>query len=558
MLFSNNSISKTDISTHKHTREFFLLVVLLLIGILSFIYWSSKKEIWFCDEIYTFESAHGMEQTWPAETTGQWMSHAEMEAFFSADSDKLSLKEITYSLYNDHVPLYFWLYRIIAFYGFKGSATIWTGYTLNLSFYLFFLIIGYYFWKHLTKNPLVAAGIMMFSSIINKIMIAQTTTLRMYMMLVWAELILLIFGLRVLQDSRQGKLRWNTYIPLCIFSVIGFLTHYDYWVFYAITAALFCCWLIILAFKKQRSFFWKTTEFKCVIAWGCNFCCSLLLTIFIFPYCRWNLNQGKGKTALHSIFDFSAKKLENIAWGLQRLSASVFGECVSPYVGIVLIFACISGAAIVLFKKKEHKQTTALLLMTLVAIGYQLVICFTMPDVNEERYLWGGFTVIHMCFIWSIYVLIAILITDIKSGKKQIICCVLLNGILSVFLLFAQIRVIDEGNGIPYLFHPDKDVAALEAHNDIPWIVYGPTVGVYSYYDWLIPQEICFLSLDNNLEDTAAVLELQNNKSFLLYTYETYIPQALAFFEEVLDKDLEESLLTTSTNLTVYRIREVN
>lgn len=557
MLFKNNSTATTNTSIQNRTKEIIILIILLLAGVLTFVYWSSKKEIWFCDEIYTFESAHGMEQNWPAETTGQWMSHGEIEAFFSADSDHLSLKAISDSLYNDHVPLYFWLYRIIAFFGFKGSATIWTGYTLNLIFYLLFLIIGYYFWKRLTKMPLAAAGIMIFSGIINKVMIAQTTTLRMYMMLVWAELILLIFGLRVLQDNRLGKLRWSTWTPLCIFSLIGLLTHYDYWVFYAITAALFCCWLLILAYKKQKGGFLKTTEFKCVLAWIGNFAVSLSLTILIFPYCRWNLNQGKGQTALHSIFDFSAQKLENFAWGFQRLSASVFGECVPSFIGIFLIFACIIGAAVVLFKKKEHAQTAALLLMVLVALGYQLAICFTMPDVNEERYLWGGFTIIHMCFIWSTYVLIIFLIADFKTEKFQKICGGLLCGIFSLFMLTAQLQIIDGGHGVPYLFHPNKDVAALESHDNIPWIVYGPTVGVYSYYDWLLPEQICFLSLENTTEDTTAVLKLQNQESFLMYTYENYMPQALAFFEQVLGKDFEESFLTTSTNLTVYVISEV-
>ena len=556
MFFANNQTSKINLPKGNHIKKWAVCVALVLFGIVFFLHWSAQKEVWFCDEIYTFESAHGMEQSWPASNTAQWMTGEDMEAFFSADSDSLSLEWISNSLYNDHVPLYFWLFRIVAFLGFKGSSTLWTGYTINLFFYLLFLVIGYHFFVHLTKKPLAAGGIILISSIVNKIMIAQTTTIRMYMMLAWAELILVIIGLKILHDKDQGKLKAGTYISLCLFSVIGLLTHYDYWIFYAITAALFCSWLLFLAFKKKKTFFFKTTEFKCVLAWVGNFCTSLLLTILIFPYCRWNLNRGKGQTALHSVFVFSSEKVENIAWGARRLSASIFGDSFSPILGLLLVFLCIAGAAIVLYKKKEHAKASAMILMVLISLGYQFVVCFTMPDVNEERYLWGAFTFIHMCLIWSGYLLIDVLLIRLKDVKIHSICSGLLYICFSVFLLFTQFKTIDGGNGIPYLFHPYKDVAALESHSDLPWVVYGPTLGVYSYYDWLIPEQICFLSPDNTADDAAAVSELQDDKSFILYTHEDYLPLALAFFEQELGKELSGDFLTTSTNLTVYVVSE--
>lgn len=40
--------------------------VLVLLGILTFLYFADLKEVWFCDEIYSYESANGVEQSWPA------------------------------------------------------------------------------------------------------------------------------------------------------------------------------------------------------------------------------------------------------------------------------------------------------------------------------------------------------------------------------------------------------------------------------------------------------------------------------------------------------------
>ncbi len=530
-------------------------ILLVALGVLSFVFWSSQKEVWFCDEIYTFESAHGMEQTWPAETKGEWMSGAQMQAFFSADSEQLSLKWISDSLYGDHVPLYFWLFRMVAFYCFKGSATLWTGYSINLFFYILFLCMVYRFFCKLTERPIWAAGIVLTSSIINRVMVAQTTTLRMYMMLVWAELLVVIIGLKIYKEKEQGVLKFTTYLGLLIFSVIGLLIHYDYWIFYGITASIFCGWLLLISVKKQEKAFLKTIEFKCVLAWVGNFIASLLLTIMIFPYCRWNLNKGKGQTALHSIFVFSSEKVEDIVWGFKRLSAVFFGEKLFWVIGIAIILFGIIGAAILMMRRKEYYKVLALSFMTIIAIGYQVVVCFTMPALNEERYLWGGFTLIYMCFVWSVYLLVEGCILRLKLKKRSLIAggaVVVVTAVLACF----QLNIIDNGKGIPYLFNQEKDVAILEEHSNIPWLVYGPTGGVYSYYDWLIPQQICFLSEENTAADAAAVAELKDDNAFIIYCFEEYLPQAVEFMENELDKELSSELLTKSTQLSVFKICE--
>lgn len=531
--------------------------LLIVCAVFFFLFFCSKKEVWFCDEIYTFQSANGMEQGWPDATKGKWISAEEMEAFFAADSKELSLKWISDSLYNDHVPLYFWLYRVVAFFLFKGSATLWTGYCINLLFYILFLGIAYKFFCDLTSRPMLSAGIVLVSSIINRVMLAQTTILRMYMMLVLAELLLLLIGFKLVKDKEQGRLKATTFLGLFVFSVFGFLTHYDYWIFYAMTAAVFCAWLLLLAFKKQKGKFLKTLEFRFVLAWVGNFVAALLSTILIFPYCRWNLNKGKGQTALHSIFVFSSKKVENILWGFERLSISLFGEKLPGVIGIVIIFGGIFSAIVLLKKRKEYFRVLVMTFVTLIPIGYQLIVCFTMPDLNEERYLWGAFTMIQMCFVWSVYLCTEALVNRFMLKKKQVVAGVAV-ACLTLLLSVLQLLSINGGSGVPYLFHPQKDVGALEAHDNVPWVVYGPIGSAYSYYDWLIPQEICFLSEEHTEEDVSAVAELQDDGSFIVYCLPEYLTQAMAFFEQELNKELESEWLTNSTQLSVYVMKEKN
>lgn len=526
----------------KNLQAFFVGLAVLIIGTIFFIYWGNRKQIWFCDEIYSYESSNGFEQAWPATNQNQWMTGADVEAFFSADIDTLSLNDITVRLYCDHVPLYFWLFRIVSFFVFKGSGTIWIGLSINLFFYLIVLVTGYLGFLRLTDNPLISGAATVLTCVVNRLMLQQATTLRMYMMLLWAEIFLLLAALWILHRAAENKGAPGAFVLLAAVSIIGFLTHYDFWIFYAITATVFCLWLLFSAVRKRGRKFYASREFCYVLAWVGNFIVSLLATIALFPYCQWNLNRGKGQLALNSVFVFSKEKLQHIIWGYQRLSASIFGEIFPTGVGLGLMFACIVGGAIVLIRKKEIKKLTGLFLTVVAAQAYQLVVCFTLPEAEEERYLWGTFTIMLLCMAWCCIVLWRQVIRW-PVGVAIILC-----------LLVGEFAVIDGGRGIAYLYQEEKDVALLKEHSDIPWIVYGPIGGDYSYYDWIIPEEICFLTQDGAPEEAAAVQKLKEYDCFVLYTFEEFYPQALEFFEQELGLEVSAQYLTKSTKLTVYLV----
>lgn len=529
------------------------LAALLILGIASFIYWSAQKEVWFCDEIYSYESANGFEQSWPATNVAQWMTGEDVEDFFSADGDSLSLKRISDVLYGDHVPLFFWLFRMVSLWFFKGSGTIWIGLTINLVFYILYLTVGYLWMSKLTKNPVAAGVILLIGAVLTKTMISQTTMLRMYVMLAFAELLLILVGARILREINGKKMKAMTFIYMFIFSVFGLLTHYDYWVFYAVTATVFCCWLLIKALQKKKRF-WKSIELKYVMAWVGNFIASLGATIAIFPYCRWNLNKGKGQTALHSLVVFSEEKTDLLTWGMERLKSSFLGDGFPMIAGLLIMLGCITGGAIVLYKRKEKEKCAGLIITIIISLVYQFFICFTMPAVAEERYLWGTFTLIHLCILWSVYLVADALCKKIKDAKKSNLCKTIVCSVVAAVVIAGQILIVDGGNNIPYLFHPDKDVKLLEENSNIPWVVYGPTGGVYSYYDWMMAEEICFLSPDETAEDALAVQQLSDRERFVMYAYPEYEELAMNFFERELGKELKCEELTKSTNLTVYVI----
>lgn len=542
----------------KNKKALWIEFILLLAGLVSFFYWGNKKQPWFCDEIYTFESANGFEQAWPASCVDKWMTGADVEAFFAADWDTLSLNEITVRLYSDHVPLYFWLFRIVSFFFFRGSGSIWIGLSMNLVFYLIILKLGYRIFLYLTDAPLISGVVMVLTAVTNRLMLEQITTLRMYAMLLLAQLLLVLAGLWILHDAGGTKMKPRVFVFLFMVSVAGFLTHYDYWVFYAVTAVLICGWLLISAVRSEwaggQNKFWVTRQFRYIIAWLGNFGASLIVTILLFPYCRWNLNRGKGQMALRSILVFSSEKIENILWGYERLAASIFGETFSEIGALLILFGCIAVGGGILYKKKEKQKMLGVIVLVLIAQAYQFCVCFTLPDAQEERYLWGSFTIMMFCMAFGGILILQELLLKIRNIDIRRKAGSLTSVVLAIGILVGELKIIDGGNGIAYLFHPNKDVSLLEEYSEVPWIVYGPTVGVYSYYDWIIPEQICFLSQDNSAEDIVAFRGVVDTEGFILYIYEDYLPYALDFFAKATGKSYTSRYLTKSTNLTVYLI----
>lgn len=533
-------------------RIWFPGILLIVIGILTFLYWAQKKEIWFCDEVYSYESANGFEQPWPATFVDEWMSGQDVERFFSADSDRLSLREISVRLYSDHVPLYFWIFRMVSFWGFHGSGSIWIGLIINLVFYLGVLWLAFWGYRRLTDSSLCAVLMVLGNSVINRLMLEQAMTLRMYMMLLFEETILLLAAIWIMQKKEEGKLSIKGFVLLFIGSLAGLLTHYDFWIFYAVAALVFCGWLFLQAIKSKA--FFKCVEFKVMLAWVINFACALLLTIVVFPYCRWNLNRGKGEMALNSMFVFSKEKIDNILWGYERQSQVVFGDKMPIFLGLLVLFGCVIGGIIVLHVKKEKKKAALLTAVALVCQLYQWIVCFTFPAAREERYLWGTYTIMVWLACYGAYLLLNCFRNKVKNtDNSRVMVSAGISVLMCVFII-VQIIIIDHGRGVAYLFNEQKDLKVLEKSADIPWMVYGRVMDAYSYWDTLIPENICFLTEENTPEDRQAVKNIPQSESFILYTTDNYLGQALDFFEKTLQKELEVEELTRSVNLKVYMI----
>lgn len=543
----------------KKSEIFLAALVLLVLGMASFFYWSAKKQIWFIDEVCSFESANGFEQAWPSSQVGQWMSGRDVEGFFAANRADFSFKSISDRLYNDHVPLYFWLFRVVSLLFFPGSGSLWIGLSINAFFYLVFLGFLYVLFLKLSEKPAVSCAAALLTGAANRLVLEQATLMRMYMMLLTVEILLLLAAFLILRCAERGRLTLPAFAGLFCASLFGFLTHYDFWIFYAAASSFFCLWIFISALlkgKRGKALF-TSKEFSCILAWIGNFALSLFTTILIFPYCRWNLNRGKGQTALHSLFRFSAQKAEHILFGYRRLSASVFGDGLPAWCGLLILFSCIAGGCILLYRGKDFGRLIRLVLCFLTAQAYQLIICFTFPAGAEERYLWAAFTLTLICAVSSFLLIAESAFSRIRAIKKRKIAQAVICSVLTVAVLLVEVSVIDGGRGIAFLSYENKDLNALKEYKDVPWLVYNPMFetslqGMYSYYDWIIPDRVCFLSDRATPEEIDAIRRLEGQERFIVYAYESDYPQITALLNRELSSGFSGRYLTNSVYLNVY------
>lgn len=536
-------------------RKVPLFVLTFIVLLVVFCFFCNEKSVWFCDEVYTLESANGIGKVWPRSNANIWQNGSDMEQYFAATGDSLALTQVATSLYDDHMPLYFWIYRIISWLFFRNQATFVPGVLINLFFFISVFVLGWFILRKVTQSDLIACGGCLLAFGLLPLFLAQATMFRMYMMLTADVAFLLACAYLIMNNVIEKKYKVGPFIYLLIVSTIGLLTHFDYWIFYAGTASIFCLFFVGLSLIRHQKKFWKSIEFYSVLSWVVSFVAAMSITVVLFPYCVWNINRDKGKMALNSLFVFSKDKIRLICQGFEKLSTALFGLYIPEVLGVFLFFAIGIVGLILLHKQGKIKEFWGLLLTDVVCVGYSLIVAFTMPAEFETRYFWCAYSVLFFATYYCI-VLIFKWIQSQWNGKKKEKTYNRIYGVCLAVVLVAYAGMmlcqIDGGRGIPYLTS-DKDVSALEENKEIPWVMYCG-LDAYSAYDFVMASTFCVLDITNQEAAEQALLPLKEQPVFVLYCNPANMSEAISTIEDALDATLSLDYLTTSTMNEVYLV----
>lgn len=344
-------------------------IILIMILTIVFAVMGNIKQISFCDEMFTYTSANSdmpIGDGYRVLQTGEWISGKQVRDFLSAAEVSLSIyKQISYYLYKDHVPLYFWIFRTISVLLYKNSCTKWIGLVCNYPFYVGLGIFINDFFRKRFGTVFSFLGTLLV--MLHPCMIAQATFIRMYQMFTF---IIVVFMLLM----RSERLKSTKYrLIMGVILAIGCLIHYHFWIYVIAFSGFYGLALLVKKEYKQIFYYIQT----CII--------GLLITTICYPVWVIFLFSGKGELSINNLFNLSTL-LKDAKMGINAVISFVFGESVYfggvMLCGLIIVFMCI-----------EHLKNYKFYVIAGATILYICVISHSVGGVLE-RYYWPAISII--------------------------------------------------------------------------------------------------------------------------------------------------------------------
>ena len=440
------------------------IVLTLCVCLGIFFYYGHKKEIMFCDEVYSYTVAnvHGVHI---AVRDNKWYTADEMDKRFSSGQDGYNFKAVAEGTGNDvSPPIYYCLIKAMAA-TFPDSTSKWIGLGTNLFFFIPFLALLYWgFWR-ITKRPWIAMAFTVLLGV-NQGIQGVALLIRMYMLFVLCMQIFFLLTDKV--DSNYGKI--GAYLGLAVTTFVGFMTHYYFAMYVAIFSVFF---VLVKAIEKN----WKQIILyltAMVVAVGAA-------TLYFPQWIRHFFGSDKGNTSISTLTDWSHI-------GEEVLEAfGQIGRFVFPNSGI-LYWMILIVISVLFFTIKDESLNCAKksCAMHLAAqISYYCVVAHVMPS-PEERYYWA--VIILQCIVAASMLACVLKKYQLLENKKAV------TAILALSVLYTALFPM-RMKYVPYHGAELKEGRLImEEYSQIPWIIYGDKDWVLHCpaFDFLIPEQIMF------------------------------------------------------------------
>ncbi|MCR5477565.1 MAG: hypothetical protein K6E92_08120 [Lachnospiraceae bacterium] len=479
------------------------LPVLLLYALILpvWIFFAVQKDLWFCDEVYSYESANSgiFYYLNPLDEAGRHITGQEITDYLSRGEKVFNFIEIEKYLYPDHVPFYFLLLRVCSLL-FYGSASKWVGLSLNLIFYLLTAYLLYVFFHRFLKNAFGAA-LLSAAVCLHPVLVSEATIIRMYLMLT-AEMLLFVMAARPSffdpeahsKEDRKPAALFRCFLPSCA-AAAGMLTHYYFWIF------VFCCSLVLgldlLLSKRFRAL-------GCYIG---SMLLSLVLTTAGFPLV-WKrtilagTSGDKAQGALASLTD-PALAPGRIRDALAAFGSELFRRGAGTDTGslsalLAGILVCIVSALLLLTIRRLTRpgESRELLLLFLAALSDLFLIAWASPDL-AVRYLWGPMILMAVCALAALGILLRAFSDALalkEYGKAGA-----LPAIFAALLCAASLISSLQPGRIDWLM--TRPAAEKEAVETVaagkPWVIFADKVDWQlhcSFYDFRLAGDVVRIS----------------------------------------------------------------
>lgn len=461
------------------------IVAALIVCVSIFCYYGNKKEIMFCDEVYSYTMIN-VRGVHIAVRDNKWYTAPEMDKRFCS-LDGYNLKAVKEGAgWDISPPIYYLLFKVAAA-TFPTSSSKWIGFGLNLFFFIPFLGLLYWgIWK-ITKKPWLAAVITILLGIHPGIQ-GIALLIRMYMLFL---LCVQIFFIQT-EGLYNKPVKIRTYFVLGITTFVGFMTHYYFAIYVALFSAFF-----MLGKALQKN--WK----QLFAYLGTMVAAVAAATVFFPQWIAQIFSSTKGSSSINALFNWSNVG-EELLKAFRQIGEFVFPGNSALY-WILLVIICV-----LFFRLKDEELTDIKRnfgLHLAAQMTYYVAVAHLMPS-PEERYYW---VIIVLQCIMALFMLAYIMKYYGMLELKQVMAVLL--GITVIYAAMFPNRM----DKIPYhgaKFKEGRQI--MEEYEQTPWIIYGEKDWVLhcTAFDFLIPEHLMFITDASTLVYDEV---LQSSKEIVLY-----------------------------------------
>ena len=453
-------------------KKIIMLSAILIVELAVLLYFGFQKKGMHFDEFFSYFNTNNSFGREAYDRT--WVSSDNIKKdFYVIPGEGFNYKWVaTLQSYDVHPPVYYiLLHTICSFFPYVYS--MWFGIGLNIFILMLCTVFLYLVAVRFTCDDLLAALILL-SVILTPGFISNAMFIRMYALMTLWMVIQVYLHIRMSEYEDFSVIPIKLPIISAIITLLGFLTHYFYLVF----------WFFIELFffiPKLKEF---KKNLKKILIYISLSALSGVIGIILFPACLGQVNSGyRGVEVKGYLFDVSD----------MGMRMRFFGGLIDRFVfnGLMYAFILLLCVFMVTAYYRKHSSLndsenmisadfigTFVRCIVLPVAGYFLISakCSLIGDEAMMRYQLPIYPLITMGFCIAIYMCIRYIIRDHK--RVYIIC-------MAIFALYILTDIFSLAKGnVYYLYKEQEDMVRIAESNSNEVCVYIYNNDENLYFIW--------------------------------------------------------------------------
>lgn len=512
----------------------FTLIIICVIQLVISVFWGSKKDFLFFDEVFSYPAANNVYEADADFAENVWMDGSWFENYMSADSMHRFDYSIPYeNQTNDvHPPLfYFFLHTVCSMI--PEQFSYWAGIGVNIVFFIGCSIVLYFLSNVIFGNK-VCALVIAFLYAVSYGGINTMVYIRMYMLLTFMTL---IHALVYIKCFDVEDIKPKSYCLLVLTLLGGVLSQY----YFLFIAFFFGVWYTLKFICEKR--------YKVLIKYISAILGSAAISLVYWPSMLTHLfGGGRGEEARGNLLSFDGYFV-----ALKEMFRIMNNDMFTKLLPVILIG--IFGFAFICWKKGKKVERKCLergAAILFVCAGYFLLVTKAAP-YQVDRYVMPIYPLVYLLVVGSAYIVFSKLLPQ----KIAVVLCLMGFGGLSVVHMVHS--------GIPYTYEKNEyhieRRAVVEEYKENYALYISDNKGCH-YYDavqMLKEYKGFYYIFDLTAVDRvkADMGILDDEKQLLVYVKNTRtLEESKVLIEEVFPGNTldEDSLLDEDEKWNVYLI----